>query len=301
MFHVKPMRETVEKCPVCGSNELVKDREVKDYSTSKEVFDIQLCTECSHRFTSPRPVESEIGPYYDNPDYISHTDEDSSFFGKLYQRLRNVNLGWKKAHVAKTVPAGRLLDYGCGTGQFLQYMSEVGYHCSGVEINEGAREKASKFGEVHASLEPLSGSFDAITLWHVLEHVYDLPALLSAFKKLLDHEGTLLIAVPNPESPDAVHYGSHWAAWDVPIHVHHFTKKSMSVLMEANGFEVVDVLPMKLDSYYISLLSQQYKSGAPSKSAVHWIKGAWYGLLSNTHAGKTNTSSLIYRIRHKND
>lgn len=288
------MKETLSQCPACSSTDLKKERTVKDFSTSGESFDVQYCVQCSHRFTSPRPTESEIGPYYDNPDYISHTDDSASIFGKVYQILRNVNLGWKHGYVNKHSAGKQLLDYGCGTGSFLGYMNNKGYSCAGVEINEGARAKAGAYGEVHPSIDKITGTYDVITMWHVLEHVYDLQGLLGAFKNRLKDQGTLVVAVPNPESPDARIYGDYWAAWDIPIHVHHFSKSSMKRLMKENGFSLEKIYPMKLDSYYISLLSEQYKSGAKHKNALHWVKAVWNGFRSNVVAGRKNTSSLIY-------
>ena len=131
-------------------------------------------------------------------------------------------------------------------------------------------------------------------MWHVLEHVYNLDHLLEAFKDKMSDNATLIIAVPNPESYDAKHYGVHWAAWDIPIHVHHFTKNSMKTAVERNGFKLQKVLPMSLDSYYISLISEQYKEAAPAKKLKHWLHGLIQGTISNIKGGKDNKSSLIY-------
>lgn len=291
------MREELTHCPACLGNDVSFKQKVKDHSTSKEDFDIWSCDHCSHLFTNPRIDEASVGPYYDNPDYISHTDDDTSVFAKVYQFLRGVNLNWKYGYVAKYASGKSLLDYGCGTGQFLETMSSKGYKVQGVEINEGARAKSSKFGSVYSSINEVKGEVDAITMWHVLEHVYNLDALLQAFTTKMSAQATLIIAVPNPESHDAEHYGAHWAAWDVPIHVHHFTKNSMKTAVERNGFKLEQVLPMSLDSYYISLISEQYKSGTSTKNAGHWLKGLIRGTLSNLKGGKDNKSSLIYVFR----
>lgn len=288
------MREELTQCPACLENDISFKQSVKDYSTSNEVFDIWACGQCSHLFTNPRVREESVGPYYDNPDYISHTDDAASVFAKVYQFLREINLNWKHRHVKNYTEGKTLLDYGCGTGQFMEKMISKGYEVQGVEINEGARTKSSKFGSVYSSINEVKGEVDAITMWHVLEHVYNLDELLQSFKTKLRNNGTLIIAVPNPESHDAQHYGAHWAAWDIPIHVHHFTKKSMSAALERNGFQLQEVLPMSLDSYYISLISEQYKEGASTKRIVHWLKGVVQGTISNIKGGKDNKSSLIY-------
>ena len=290
------MRENLSKCPVCNATAFNTVVDTVDYSTSKENFSVVQCTSCSHMFTNDRIVEKEIGPYYDNPDYISHTDDQKGLFAKVYQTLRKVNLRRKCSYVAQFVTKGRVLDYGCGTGQFLEALTLEGHDAQGVEINAAARDKASRFGRVSESIKEVEGDLDVITMWHVMEHVYDLHDLVEAFKKRLKKGGALIVAVPNPESPDAKHYGKYWAAWDVPIHVHHFTKNSMVQFLGSHDFKLHDIIPMDMDAYYISLLSEQYKSGASKKSPKHWLSAVYQGFKSNNKAGNQNTSSLVYRF-----
>jgi len=292
------MKEELRHCPACLGKKVSFQQTVKDYSTSKEDFDIWSCNDCGHLFTNPRVLEASVGPYYDNPDYISHTDDATSLFAKVYQTLRGINLNWKHSYVVKYAHGKSLLDYGCGTGQFLEKTAQKGFNVQGVEINEGARAKAANFGRVYASIEEVKGPVDVITMWHVLEHVYDLDQLLEAFKLKMSEKATLIVAVPNPESYDAEYYGAAWAAWDTPIHVHHFTKNSMKTAVERKGFKLQKVLPMSLDSYYISLISEQYKEGASTKKLKHWLRGLVRGTISNMKGGKDNKSSLIYVFRN---
>jgi 2-polyprenyl-3-methyl-5-hydroxy-6-metoxy-1,4-benzoquinol methylase len=289
--------EKLNHCPVCKGTTLVPLGEFKDHMVSKELFELSKCGACSHVFTNPRIEESNIGPYYDSPDYISHTDDNRGLFAQLYQRLREVNLKRKRSLVKKFAQGGSLLDIGCGTGQFLHFMLDSGFSAAGVEVNEGARKKASSRASVASSISEIEGDFETITMWHVLEHVYDLDALFAFFNSNL--KGHAIIAVPNHESHDALHYGSNWAAWDVPIHVHHFNKNSLAVLAENHGFEIAHIEPMKLDSYYISLLSEQFKAGRNQRTVGDWIRGFVQGALSNAKAGSNNTSSLIYVLRKK--
>lgn len=290
------MRENLSNCPVCASEEFESVVSTVDYSTSKEEFDVVQCSKCTHMFTQNRIVEEKIGPYYDNPDYISHTDDQKGLFATVYQQLRKINLRRKLSYVNHYTKSGKILDYGCGTGQFLQTLQENGHNAVGVEINDSAREKASKYGDVSSSIASVEDGLDVITMWHVMEHVYDMHALVEEFKKRLKESGSVIIAVPNPESPDAKYYGKYWAAWDVPIHVHHFTKQSMAKFMGAHGFRLDDVIPMDMDAYYIALLSEQYISGASKKSLSNWLNAVYQGFTSNRKAGKQNTSSLIYRF-----
>ena len=138
-------------------------------------------------------------------------------------------------------------------------------------------------------------SFDVITLWHVLEHLPNLQDQIKILKDLLKEKGTLIIAVPNHESYDAKYYNNFWAAYDVPRHLWHFNQSSISKVFATKNMEVIKKLPMKFDAYYVSLLSEKYKSGY-----MNPIKAIWVGLKSNIRAKRTSEySSLIYIIKNK--
>jgi len=145
-----------------------------------------------------------------------------------------------------------------------------------------------------AELPP--AAFDAITLWHVLEHVHDLTGYVARFHELLTENGRLFIAVPNHQSYDASAYGQHWAAYDVPRHLYHFSPESIRRLFEDRGFVVHTHKPMLFDSYYVSLLSSKYKNGK-----TNWIGAAFTATLSNLLAlfNTRKCSSVIYVIRKK--
>ncbi len=105
--------------------------------------------------------------------------------------------------------------------------------------------------------------YDAITMWHVLEHVHDLHGYIEQLKKLIRPSGKIFIAVPNYTSFDAEHYGASWAAYDVPRHLYHFHQASMKTLMEEHGLKIESIHPMWFDSYYVSLLSENYRLPIP--------------------------------------
>ena len=136
---------------------------------------------------------------------------------------------------------------------------------------------------------------EAITLWHVLEHVTDMPETLAFFKAKLKKDGVLIIAVPNHVSYDAQYYKEFWAAYDVPRHLHHFDLKSMKALLQNDGFKLVETKPMKFDSFYVSMLSEKCKTGS-----VNLLKAFWIGLCSNFKAKDSSSySSTIYIFKHK--
>jgi 2-polyprenyl-3-methyl-5-hydroxy-6-metoxy-1,4-benzoquinol methylase len=271
---------------------------VKDHSVSKEIFELYHDEELDMLITSPQPELHNLGKYYESEDYISHTDNKRSLFEKAYHFVKNIALQNKLNLINSQQPQkGKILDIGAGTGDFLLTAKNNGWETIGAEPSERAKniakQKGISFTEDIASLE--SHSFDVITMWHVLEHVPDLEAQIKELKRLLKSTGTLIVAVPNFKSFDAQHYKTFWAAYDVPIHFWHFSKKAIQLLFERVDMKLEKVLPMKFDSFYVSLLSEKYKTGK-----MNYIKAVIIGLKSNFKARSTKEySSHIYVLRNK--
>jgi 2-polyprenyl-3-methyl-5-hydroxy-6-metoxy-1,4-benzoquinol methylase len=286
-------------CPVCGSAEINPLLTAKDHSVSKEDFVIWQCGTCSLRFTQDIPDEDSIGPYYQSQEYISHSNTNKGLLNKLYQRVRKHTLQQKaKLITSYTKSNRRILDIGAGIGAFLSVMKEQGWEITGIEPDEGARKKAQQlFGlslDQPSKLHQLpQATYDAITLWHVLEHVHQLHDYIEQLKNLLAREGKIFIAVPNYTSVDAAAYRNYWAAYDVPRHLYHFTPKALEKLVTQHGLKLVTKKPMWFDSFYISLLSSKYHKGSTS-----WIGAGINGLRSNVTAlaNTDRCSSLIYII-----
>jgi 2-polyprenyl-3-methyl-5-hydroxy-6-metoxy-1,4-benzoquinol methylase len=288
-------------CPVCTSNQIQKSLLVKDYSVSSENFEIWTCTACSFRFTQDIPTQSQIGKYYRSDNYISHTNTSKGLINRLYLFIRKITLCQKRSLLQSStgLNTGTLLDIGAGTGAFASFMKSSGWRVTGLEPDQDARNRASSINGI--SLLPSDQlfafppeSFDCITLWHVLEHVHELDAYMKQLYKILKPKGRLLIAVPNYTSSDAEHYQEHWAAYDVPRHLYHFSPASMRALLNIHQFRLSGIKPMWFDSFYVSMLSEKYKTG---KSGV--LAGSLQGWLSNTKAlfNKERCSSLIYIIQ----
>ena len=255
---------------------------VKDYSVSKETFDLYYDETLDMLITHPQPSLENLGKYYESEDYISHTDNKRSLFEKLYHFIKSIALKNKLNLINSLQPnKGRLLDIGAGTGEFLSVAKNDGWQTIGVEPSDRAKSiaksKGVSFVEETGELE--NHSFDVISMWHVLEHVPDLDKQIKELKRLLKPTGTLIIAVPNFKSFDANHYGKFWAAFDVPIHFWHFSKTAIQLLFEKEEMKLEKILPMKFDSFYVSLLSEKYKSGK-----MNFIKAFFTGLQSNWKA-----------------
>ena len=257
--------ERIESCPVCGKPEFKNKLVVEDKTVSHESFAIVQCTACSFQFTNPRPEAAEIGRYYESEAYVSHNSGAAGLINRAYKVARFFTMRRKVSLLNELAPRrGKLLDYGCGTGHFLAAAQAANWQVVGLEPNARARAEASqRLGQPVgqddlAAFEP--GSFDAITLWHVLEHVHLLNETLAQLTALLKPDGVLLIAVPNVESLDAQHYRELWAAYDVPRHLYHFAPKPMAQLLKKHKLVLRQTLPMPLDAYYVSMLSEKHKA-----------------------------------------
>jgi len=300
VFYFKPIAilnlETLTACPICLHKQLAHFLTCKDYTVSKQNFDLQSCLNCGFVFTSPRPTPDEIGQYYQSEDYISHSNTQKGLVNWLYHQVRKISLKNKLSLLTKHLPQkGRLLDNGCGVGAFLAYCLKNNWQAEGIEPDEKTRILAEKQTKtpIFAKLEelPEENKYNAITMWHVLEHIADLHESVEKMKSLLCEKGLLFVALPNRESKDALYFKEHWAAYDVPRHLWHFRKKDVENLLKKHQLAVKAIYPMPFDAYYISMLSTKYQTGK-----VNYIKALWQGFRSNWAGKKDNTSSLIYVI-----
>jgi 2-polyprenyl-3-methyl-5-hydroxy-6-metoxy-1,4-benzoquinol methylase len=296
-------------CPVCGSEKLSPALQAIDHTVSKQAFAILHCNHCTFRFTQDVPDVNSIGPYYQSEEYISHSDTGKGIINRLYHIVRKRTLSGKRRLVEGMtgVKRGIILDVGAGTGAFLNEMKTTGWQITGLEPDAGARAIADKlyslsFNTPDKLFEMPQDNYEAITMWHVLEHVHDLNGYVSQLKKLLKPNGKLLIAVPNYTSYDAVVYKEFWAAYDVPRHLYHFSPASLKALMEKHGMKIIAQKPMWYDSFYVSLLSSKYKNArlndAVGQGKSNFIGAGWVGFISNFKAlfDVKRCSSVIYII-----
>lgn len=274
--------------------------EVKDHSVSGDFFQLIENTEYGFLETTPQPSAEALPDYYKSEDYISHTDSKRNLFESVYHLIRKISLKQKLKLINRCITdEKKLLDVGCGTGDFLQVAKHNNWKISGIEPNPQARAIANNktdnsVFDIDQLLIFQPDSFDVITLWHVLEHLPNLEEHVQIIKKLLKPNGTLIIAVPNYKSYDAKYYKEFWAAYDAPRHLWHFNKISISKIFSKFALEVVKIKPMYFDAFYVSLLSEKYKNGK-----MNILRGCFVGLLSNLKSIKTKeVSSLIYIIKN---
>ncbi|WP_310555307.1 class I SAM-dependent methyltransferase [Flavobacterium sp.] len=270
---------------------------VKDFTVSNEEFELIIDEELQLLKTYPQPSPVNLPKYYESEDYISHTDGKRTLFEKMYQFIKTHSLNKKLNLINSLLPQkGNLLDIGTGTGDFLALAKNAGWKTTGIEPSQKARaisiSKGVPFVENVSDIKKTT--FDVITMWHVLEHIPNLEQQISELKRILKPNGTIIIAVPNFKSYDAKHYGTFWAAYDVPRHLWHFSKTAIEKLFAKQDLKLIKTLPMVFDSFYVSLLSEKYKTGR-----MNFFKAFYIGLKSNIKAKQNfEYSSHIYVIKN---
>ncbi len=289
-------------CPLCSSEKIGPLFTCTDHFVSKKEFSIYKCSECEFLFTQDSPDEAEIAGFYESDSYISHSDTSEGFSNKIYRLARSVMLNKKKKLIKKLtgLEKGTVLDIGSGTGYFAGTMKKAGWNAKGIEINAKARQfSIAHFGLDIISPENISnlesGSFDCITLWHVLEHFHHPFNYFSEIRRLLKPGGVCAIALPNCSSYDAEHYKEFWAAWDVPRHLWHFKPATFRIFSEKTQFFLSGNLrTLPFDVFYISQLSEKYKG-----SSLHFLKGISVAIIFAflSVLTKERSSSVIYILR----
>ncbi|MBQ8760157.1 MAG: class I SAM-dependent methyltransferase [Bacteroidales bacterium] len=291
------------KCPWCESENNFSFLKLKDYFLSQEDFEIYECKDCKLLFTVPCPTPSEIGKYYKSEEYLSHNEEKKGLVPTIYNFVKKINIKNKFKIATDGISSDiSLLDIGCGVGDFLLHAKNNSCKITGIEPSEDAREIAEKKLDTQIlSPEELQNipdeSFDIITMWHVLEHVANLKEEIYHLQRLLKKNGRLILALPNYKSYDAEYYKDKWAAYDVPRHINHFSEESIRNIFKETNVQLIDIKPLKWDSYYISMLSEKY-----CKHNLSFVKGVVRGWKSNIKANKTGQySSLVYIFEKSND
>ena len=295
----------ISPCTACGedSHLSVLPFRCKDFTVSGEEYALAHCHRCQHRYTLKPPSESEIGKYYQSDTYVSHSNTQEGIVNKLYHIVRKRALKRKNTIIKNDTEkkTGTVLDIGCGIGAFLGQMKHSDWEVTGLEPDEGARKQAENlFGIKPEMPEKLFSfapeSFDAITMWHVLEHVHRLDEYLTQIHKILKKDGVFFVAVPNYRSYDAEKYEAFWAGYDVPRHLHHFSPDSMEFLMQRHDFHIEKLRRMPFDAFYVSLLSEKYMNGK-DRLFAGFLTG--FRSFQQSNMDVRTCSSVLYVIRKK--
>ncbi|MBN2484683.1 MAG: class I SAM-dependent methyltransferase [Bacteroidales bacterium] len=290
----------MKKCLVCNSPDTSMFLECTDHFVSGEKFIVNRCKTCGFRFTANAPDEMSIAGYYHSENYISHSNTQKGIVNSLYHQVRKFMLGQKCKMIKHFTPGKKILDIGCGTGHFLNYMQHKGFQVSGVEIEPSARKFAMENFNlaVRSPRETLNekhtGEFDVVTLWHVLEHIYDIKGYLEWIFDSLKPNGFLFVALPNFDSYDAQKYAKYWAAYDVPRHLWHFNPLTFEKLINQYEFQTIRVKPLVFDAYYNCMMSARYAG-----KKLSFLQGLFTGQISNFHSlfNPEKSSSVVYVVK----
>jgi SAM-dependent methyltransferase len=285
-----------KNCPACGHARSRGFILVPDFRVSKLEFDIHECLGCGLHYTKEVPTADTIGAYYKADSYDSHRLDNVSLISRVYRKVRSFNVRKKMGWIQKHTKNGVIVDYGCGLGHLVAELKKAGIRAEGYEIDDEVR--ALTKSELKVDTFPLSDfekleneSISVLTMWHVLEHVYDLN---HDFQQLVDKvakNGVLFIAVPNFRSLDAKYYKKYWEAFDVPRHLYHFDNQSIVYFASRYGLRLESKIPLRFDSYYVSMRSEK------NKKFGFLLRGVFMGWLSNLLAFRFGYSSHTYVFR----
>jgi len=290
-------------CPLCSSDRISFFLRCTDHFLSGKDFELLKCSLCGFVFTGEHPDEQDIEKYYESEDYVSHDNSAKGLLNRIYFLVRRIMLSRKRRIIEKAsgIRKGKILDIGCGTGYFAWTMKKGGWQVTGIEPNPKARD----FGKEKFDIDVISPdqisdlpdhSFDAVTLWHVMEHLHDLFKYSDEIYRLLKPAGICIAALPNISSADAAYYGKSWAAYDVPRHLWHFATDTFRIFAERTNFIIAQIKSLPLDVFYISMLSEKNK-GTRFSFIIGAIRGSGFALSSLFN--KRKSSSLIYFLQKK--
>lgn len=289
------------QCINCGMQIGEKILNLKDHYLTGEEYLLVKCKSCQLLQTHPRPPHERMGFYYASEKYISHSAKHESLFSKVYGLVQTINFSSKYRFTIQGRGIGSILDIGCGNGAMLNHFVRKGWTGIGIEPGESARNIAKSeyslnvYDETKLS-EFEDKSFDVITLWHVLEHVYNLHERLSEIKRLLKANGTLVLALPNPCSFDAQFYKEYWAAYDVPRHLYHFTPDTIERIVGGYGLNLQDTRTLWFDSYYVSLLSEKYRGSGLFGKIRAIVIGGYSNMISFVKGNRGSSQMYMFKF-----
>jgi 2-polyprenyl-3-methyl-5-hydroxy-6-metoxy-1,4-benzoquinol methylase len=229
-------------------------------------FQIAHCPACGFDVTSPQPGIEELGAYYPAGYYGDAAERRFPWLIEVLQKA----LYARRVRVVESVGGagpGRVLDIGCGRGLLLAAFRQRGWQTQGTELSEPAARYARQVAGVTVEIGRVeeigfpANQFDAVTMWHVLEHVHDPRVVLAEANRILKPGGVLLVGVPNFSGLEARFFRDKWFHLDVPRHITHLTKAMLKSSLREHGFQ-----------------DRRWSGFAPEYDAFSFVQSALNGL-----------------------
>ncbi len=223
-------------CPACGSESCP----ALWPGSGVDGWRVLHCEACDAAFTFPTPSDEQLSASYAPAYYGNHNQRFTPLLEWLVRRIR----ARRARQLQRLVKRGRVLDVGCGRGWTLNALREQGFEVQGVELSEHAARHAREQLQLNVAVGPFEprqyadGTFDAIVIWHVLEHLRDAPSLLSELARILKPGGVIALAVPNRASDEARRFRDAWFHLDLPRHLWHFSADELCGRLERAGFTI---------------------------------------------------------------
>ena len=270
------------KCVLCNSSNLFKERyQIHDRFNPDKKYKLQEC-QCGMIMTNPRPDLNEIASHYNNDNYHPNKRKNK-IFNILYKLAQSVNNKSKKKIIMHHIKSnGSILDYGGGDGQFRDYMYQKSWEANIYEpYLDGGMKKSKEIKMIKHNY------YDVISMFHSLEHVYDIDECLKSISDYLKDKGILVISIPNHDAYERKFFNDNWIAYDVPRHLYHFTFESVERILNKNKFKIIDYKPIYIDTFYNVLMS--------SNSRVNFLKIPYLILISllNVYINSKLASSIM--------
>src|SRR5258706_5410625 len=259
----------IATCPVCHSEGVASFTQHDLFCGLAGEFGQRYCAGCGVYFLSPRVPESQIGYYY--PDVYDCYQKRS--YPKLASKVASaLGLDTRRQRIVERfVQHGRILDVGCGSGEFLESLAEGPWARYAMDIKWHGRyglPDGFHEGQFDHEPPPFTG-LDAITLWHVFEHLYHPQRALDNAATLLRPGGFLFLAIPDLKCIERLLFRKYWHGWDPPRHIATYSANSIEILLRRSGLRLSAVVPDACTGLLLSLDLEQVLRSHGIKKDVH--------------------------------
>jgi 2-polyprenyl-3-methyl-5-hydroxy-6-metoxy-1,4-benzoquinol methylase len=264
-------------CPVCLNTATVAALRGTDllFETTSKIFTLDSCRACRCLFLNPMPGDEEIAGFY--PKQYWWSAGKPGLLKRLESVYRRLALRGHVSFISKA--AGHrtgqdLLDVGCGSASLLALMKQRGFRVMGLDFSSEAAAVAKQENGIHVvvgSLEDAAfpdGSFDIVTLFHVMEHVTNPRDVLHEVGRILRPAGSIVLQVPNIDSWQFRIFGAKWYGLDIPRHLIDYSSDAMLRLLAEMGFVAKRVRHFNLRDNAPAFVSSLFPSLDPVSRAV---------------------------------